>query len=107
MEVQPTPCSGVTCSGHGTCSSSSGSAQCSCNSGYQASGLTCVATMTSTIVDVPGQGTGKTYFVSPSGSDGNNGLSSTAAFATINHAETLSRQTPEISSTWRQAPIPR
>jgi hypothetical protein len=36
------PCAGITCGGHGTCDASSGAAQCSCEAGYQTSGLTCV-----------------------------------------------------------------
>jgi hypothetical protein len=36
-------CAGVSCSGHGTCSSASGVATCSCDTGYTASGTSCVA----------------------------------------------------------------
>lgn len=38
------PCAGVSCGGHGTCASSGGSAVCTCNAGYYASGLICLAT---------------------------------------------------------------
>ncbi len=38
------PCSGVTCSGHGTCApGDGGQAACTCEKGYQASGLNCVS----------------------------------------------------------------
>ena len=37
----PDPCSGVTCSGHGSCKVSGGAAQCVCDPGYHESGLTC------------------------------------------------------------------
>ncbi len=36
------PCSGVTCSGHGRCDSSSGEARCICDPGYEADGTSCV-----------------------------------------------------------------
>ncbi len=36
------PCSGVDCSGHGTCRVSAGQASCACDPGYHADGLTCV-----------------------------------------------------------------
>ncbi len=37
------PCSGITCSGHGTCVNNGGAAGCNCDNGYTASGLHCVA----------------------------------------------------------------
>jgi len=37
------PCAGVSCGGHGTCAPSGGSAVCTCNTGYYASGLSCLA----------------------------------------------------------------
>ena len=37
------PCDGVTCNSHGTCASDGMKAQCNCDSGYQAAGLTCSA----------------------------------------------------------------
>ena len=36
------PCSGVTCSGHGTCFRTSSRALCNCDDGYHAEGLECV-----------------------------------------------------------------
>jgi hypothetical protein len=36
-------CAGVTCSGHGTCADTSGSAVCTCDQGYFPRGLACVA----------------------------------------------------------------
>ena len=35
------PCDGVSCSGHGSCTSASGSAECVCEQGYHAEGLGC------------------------------------------------------------------
>ncbi|MBN2695134.1 S8 family serine peptidase [bacterium] len=40
------PCNGVTCSNHGSCSIQNNSAVCICDNGYTASGLTCVANTT-------------------------------------------------------------
>jgi hypothetical protein len=40
------PCVGQTCSGHGSCANSGGTAACNCSSGYHAVGLTCVADTT-------------------------------------------------------------
>lgn len=37
------PCAGQTCSGHGSCVASGSIASCRCDSGYEPSGLTCVA----------------------------------------------------------------
>ena len=37
------PCAGVSCGGHGTCAASGGSAACTCDDGYYASGLSCLA----------------------------------------------------------------
>lgn len=37
------PCAGVSCGGHGTCAPSGGSAACTCDTGYYASGLSCLA----------------------------------------------------------------
>ena len=37
------PCQGQTCSGNGTCVASGSTATCNCDSGFQASGLSCVA----------------------------------------------------------------
>lgn len=39
----PEVCVGVTCSGHGTCYADAGTARCSCDAGYHAEGLSCVA----------------------------------------------------------------
>ncbi len=36
------PCSGITCSGHGSCVNNGGTASCNCDNGYTASGLHCV-----------------------------------------------------------------
>jgi len=36
------PCAGITCSGHGSCVASGGSATCECESGFHTSGLICV-----------------------------------------------------------------
>lgn len=41
-EAEPDPCAGVTCSGHGQCVVTDGDAQCRCDDGYRAEGLTCV-----------------------------------------------------------------
>jgi hypothetical protein len=38
-----TTCSGQTCSGHGSCSASAGQAVCTCDGGYHAVGLGCIA----------------------------------------------------------------
>ncbi len=37
------PCAGQTCSGHGSCSASGGSASCGCDAGYHAVSLSCIA----------------------------------------------------------------
>jgi len=43
------PCTGVTCSGHGTCSSSGagGTAMCNCDTGYHSTGILCIPNGTS------------------------------------------------------------
>jgi beta-glucanase (GH16 family) len=48
------PCTGQTCSGHGTCSVSGGQASCACSGGYHAVGLTCVADSTGSGTPDPG-----------------------------------------------------
>ncbi|MBN2693487.1 PPC domain-containing protein [bacterium] len=44
--VTTDPCSGVTCSNHGTCVNTNGVASCNCDTGYHAVSLTCVADTT-------------------------------------------------------------
>jgi parallel beta-helix repeat protein len=51
----PDPCDGVTCAGHGTCAVTAGNASCTCDGGYQAAGLTCVALAGPVISDVTAQ----------------------------------------------------
>ncbi len=41
-EGEVTSCEGITCSGHGTCDDSSGTAHCICDDGYAADGLACI-----------------------------------------------------------------
>ena len=48
-------CEGVSCSGHGTCAVDAGIATCTCDDGYQADGLTCVASVGPVISDVSAQ----------------------------------------------------
>lgn len=69
-------CACVACSGHGTCvfSPDTKSTSCQCDAGYTAKGLQC---------DPVPQAGGTRYYVDPTGSDGNNGLSSNAALKTI------------------------
>jgi subtilisin-like proprotein convertase family protein len=38
----PTPCDGITCSGHGSCADLAGAAYCVCDEGYYSEGLTCL-----------------------------------------------------------------
>jgi hypothetical protein len=42
IEHDAVTCAGQTCSGHGACSVVSGAARCACETGYEASGLSCV-----------------------------------------------------------------
>lgn len=49
----PTSCEGVSCSGHGTCALSDGVASCTCEPGYEARGIECVAPMGDASVPPP------------------------------------------------------
>ena len=80
--------SGSTSSGSssGSSTSSSGSSSGNTSSSGSSSGSASSSGGTGIAIDVPGQGTGKIYYVSNSGSDSNNGLSPSTPFATMQHA---------------------
>ncbi len=75
-------CACETCSGHGTCVETKGSAGCQCDPGYVASGLSCS--------QLPGA-FGTTYFVSPAGADVNAGTTAQQPLKTIAKALSLAK----------------